>query len=65
MGSVWVFVGDFVSLDVHFAIIVESLRVCKGPFPKTFIFPTDFNDFVKLMNELCITLGHFGVTFGV
>ena len=42
LGLVWVSVGDFASLDGHFAIIVESLWVCKGPFPKNIHFPNRF-----------------------
>ena len=64
--SVWVFVGDFASLDGHFAIIVESLCVYERPFSKNTRFPqTNLYDFIKLLVELWITLGHFGVTFGV
>ena len=37
----------------------------KVRFQKTFVFPTNLNDFIKLLGELWITLGHFGVTFGV
>ena len=51
LGSVWVSVDDFASLDGHFAIIVESLWVYKGPFPKTLIFPTDYNDFIKPLGD--------------
>ena len=40
LGSVWVSVGDFGSLDGHFTVIVESLWVYESPFQKTFIFPT-------------------------
>ena len=65
LGSVWVSVGDFGSLDGHFAIIVDSLWVYEGPLSKNIHFPTYFNDFIKFMGELCITLGHFGVTLGV
>ena len=48
LGSLWdyfgvslglVSVADFASLDGHFAIIVESFSVCKGPFPKNTHFP--------------------------
>ena len=39
LGSVWVSVGDFASLDGHFAIIVESLWVYEGPFLKNTRFP--------------------------
>ena len=39
LGSVWVFVGDFGSLDDHFTIIVESLWVYEGPFSKNIRFP--------------------------
>ena len=38
LGRVLVSVGDLASLDGHFAIIVESLWVCKGPFPKNIHF---------------------------
>ena len=38
LGSVWVSVGDFGSLDGHFAIIVDSLWVYEGPLPKTHTF---------------------------
>ena len=38
LGSVWVSVGDFGSLDGHFAIIVESLWVYEGPLSKTHTF---------------------------
>ena len=41
-GSLWVSVGDFGSLDGHFAIIVESLWVYEGPFSKTTHFPYRF-----------------------
>ena len=34
LGSVWVSVGDFGSLDGHFAIIVDSLWVYEGPLSK-------------------------------
>ena len=34
LGSVWVSVGDFASLDGHFAIIVESLWLYESPFSK-------------------------------
>ena len=47
MGSVWVSVGDFGSLDGHFAMIVESLWVYEDPFSKKHSpFPTDLNDFI-------------------
>ena len=39
LGSVWVSVGDFGSLDGHFAMIVESLWVYEGPFSKKHSFP--------------------------
>ena len=68
-GSVW---GQFgyrwVTLG-HLMVILQSLWIhfgyMKVLFQKPFIFPTDFNDFIKFMGELCITLGHFWVTFGV
>ena len=34
LGSVWVSVGDFGSLDGHFAIIVDSPWVYEGPLSK-------------------------------
>ena len=34
LGSVWVSVGDFGSLDAHFAMIVESVWVYERPFSK-------------------------------
>ncbi len=46
LGSVWVSVGDFGSLDGHFAMIVESLWIHEGPFSKNTHFPTDFNDLI-------------------
>ena len=47
MGSVWVSVGDFGSLDGHFAMIVESLWVYEGPLSKHTPFsPIDFNDLI-------------------
>ena len=42
LGSVWVSVGDFGSLDSHFTIIVESHWVYKGPFSKNIHFPNRF-----------------------
>ena len=49
LGSVWVSVGDFASLDGHFTIIVESLWVYKGPFSKNTHFPPTYvNDFMKI-----------------
>ena len=42
LGSVWVSVGDFGSLDGHFAMIVESLCVYEGPFSKNTHFPFRF-----------------------
>ena len=29
----------------------------KAQFKKTFIFPTDFNDFIKLLGEVLVDLG--------
>ena len=43
---VGVSVGDFESLDGHFAMIVESLWVYEGPFSKNTHSHTDFNDFI-------------------
>ena len=57
MGSVWVSVGDFGSLDGHFAIIVESLWVYESHLSKTLIFPTYFHDFIKLFGGLWVDLG--------
>ena len=44
----------------------------KVRFQKTFIFPTDFNDFIKLWGELWIILGQilayecdFGITLAL
>ena len=66
MESDCVSVGDFASLDGHFAIIVESLWVYESHLSKnTHIFPTYFNDFIKLLGELWMTLGYFGVRFCV
>ena len=42
LGSVWVSVGDFGSLDGRFAMIVESLWVCEGAFSKNTPFPYGF-----------------------
>ena len=42
LGSVWVSVGDFGSLDGHFTIIVGLLWVYKGPFSKNIHFPYRF-----------------------
>ena len=42
LGSVWVSVGDFVSLDGRFAMIVESLWVYEGSFSKNTHFPHRF-----------------------
>ena len=38
LGSVWVSVDDFGSLDGHFAIIVDSPWVYEGPLTKTHTF---------------------------
>ena len=42
---------------------MESLWVYEGPFSKTFIFPTDFNHFIKLRSEFRVDFvllwGHF------
>ena len=42
LGSVWVSVGGFGSLDSRFAMIVESLWVYEGPFSKRTHFPNRF-----------------------
>ena len=47
LGSAWVSVGDFVSLDGHFAIIVESLWLYEGPFSKNIHFPYRFQCLYK------------------
>ena len=68
-GSVW---GQFgyrwVTLG-HLMVTLQSLWIHLGYmkvlFQKTFIFPTDFNGFLKPMGELCIALGHLGSLFGV
>ena len=52
--------GEFGSLDGHFAMIVESLW---SVFKKTLIFQIDVNDFIWVRGKLWITLGHFRVTF--
>ena len=62
LGSVWVSVADFAPLDESYR---SHFGHIKARVKKTFIFLADFNDFIKFMGELCITLGHFGVTFGV
>ena len=41
-GLVWVSVGDFGSLDGHFAMIVEPLWVYEGPFSKNTYSPHRF-----------------------
>ena len=47
LGSVWVSVGDFGSLNGHLTIIVESLWVYKGPFSKN----THFSNRFKRLNK--------------
>ena len=47
-GAFWAYGGDFSSLWHHYGTIVESLWVNEVRFQKTFMFPTDFNDFIKL-----------------
>ena len=47
LGSVWLSVGDFGSLDGHFAIIVDSLWVYEGPLSKNIHFPHRFQWFFK------------------
>ena len=42
LGSVWVSVGDFGSLDGHFAMIVKSLWVYEGLVSKSTPFPNRF-----------------------
>ena len=57
---------------VHLGAILKSLWVYEGyfgftlvHFPKTFIFPIDFNDFMQLWCQLGRLWGQFGVTFGI
>ena len=38
LGSIWISVGDFGSLDNRLAMIVESLWVHEGPVSKALIF---------------------------
>ena len=47
-GAFWAYGGDFRSLWHHYGTIVESFWVKEVRFQKTLIFPTDFNDFIKL-----------------
>ena len=56
-GAFWAHGGDFSSLWHHYGTIVESLWVKEVRFQKTLIFPTDFNDFIKLRGELWSTSG--------
>ena len=81
LGSVWVSVDDFGSLDGHFAIIVDSPWVYEGPLSKNIHFPT--NGFIKMFGGLWVDLGllwdrfrhmkvnlgplwgHFGATLGI
>ena len=42
LGSVWVLVDEFGSLDGHFAIIVDSPWVYEGPLSKNTHFPHIF-----------------------
>ena len=67
LGSLW---GQFGYLWVtlhHLMVTLQSLwghfGYMKVRFQKTFVFRTYFNDFIKLLGELWMTLGHFGVTF--
>ena len=39
-----------------------SLWVYEGPFSKILIFPTDFNDFIKVSDHFGAALGSFRVT---
>ena len=58
LGSFW---GHFACVR----ITLESLLAYQGPFSKTLIFPTSFNDF----SGSCLNSGpfwdHFGLTFGI
>ena len=53
----------------HLMVTLQSLwnhfGHIKARVQKTFNFPTYFNDFIKFMGGLCITLSHFGVTLCV
>ena len=60
MGSVWVSVGDFGSLDGHFAMIVESLWVYEGPFSKN----TFSQQLLLISYSLGVNCGSLWVTFG-
>ena len=42
LGSVWVSMGDFVSLDDYVAMVVESLWVYEGLVSKNTYFPDRF-----------------------
>ena len=42
LGSVWVSVRDFGSVDGYYAMIVESLWVYEGPFSENIHFPHRF-----------------------
>ena len=42
LGSVLLSVGDFASLDGHFAIIMESLLVYESPIQENIHFPYRF-----------------------
>ncbi len=58
LGSVLLSVGDFASLDGHFAIIVESLLVYVSRGQKNIHFPYNFfNDSMKLLGEVLVDLG--------
>ena len=69
LGSVWVPVGDLGSLDVYFAIIVESLWVYEGPFSKKGRIVDQFGSLSGHFWRMTMTLeafwGHFGVTSGM
>ena len=42
LGSLWAYDGGFGTLWNHFAITLESLRVCESPFSKNTHFPYRF-----------------------
>ena len=66
LGSVWVSVSDFGSLEGHFAMIVESLWVYEGPFSKSTHFPYMFElSFKKYGVNFGSLRRHFGVNIGV
>ena len=57
LGSVWVSVGDLGHLMVTLQSLWIHFGYMKVLFQKTFIFPTYFNDFIKLFGGLWVDLG--------